>query len=742
MSTPSTESSGENPRKRMRKGTHSCLECRRRKIRCIYEPNVSVCNRCLSKKLACTGQVYGDAKALGVDKRKSMKERTGELESMIGQILQKLENNGSGNIANAGLQSSEMTAAEALRCLRTELLPTTTLGADVLQQPPSTLQSLNLDSSPESNRGLHHFPLLSLFDNAVVSSKASDDHDENGVISTDKNRRVLSALRALIPNASDLGYILQSSQQSWRMWQGTQPGCSEIKLEHLSDKQLQDIKGEVYQALLSDDVGLVAKTLAVLAVSIQQLPREFDFSRLSLPESPEALQDHYVTSVETLLSSDDGLASTVNGLQCMIILTKFYVNVGKPRKSWLITRRAICIAQMLGFHRQMNSSFSKDRANQRPDYIWVQLFQMERYLCLFLGYPTAVQDTHFDEDIVNDRDCDGLIGERFVLKMSVIVGQIIERNQNPKDMTIATTLKIDQDVEDLRKEMAPKSWWESDATPNMPFEEVYDLVLTKLFYHNIRMYIHLPFMLKSATDRRYEFSRIAALESSREIMEHYMILRNPSRPLLAVCNVIDFQAFTASMILVINLLGDATAGSHSSSTQEDEDWKLIERLTATLHQIAGQESGHGEGSVAAQAVRLLEGFRKARNGYRSCEYSYQAVIPYFGKIRIRWGKAVRQPSQSSASATTPNLSHFPGTQMPTPPDTIGTPFALSSADPQVSFDSFFPPLPGEGGNQCWPDNAAPAGDSWPSMNGIELLDDWGWYDNAEQRGPGNSMGVL
>ncbi|KAL8740900.1 MAG: hypothetical protein Q9190_006439 [Brigantiaea leucoxantha] len=695
---------------------------------------------------------------MGADKRKSMKERTGELEFMIGQILQKLDTNGAA-APDVRLQSSEMKAAEALRCLRNELLPTTTLGVDVLQPRQLALQSPTsdtVDPLQASDRVFHNPPLLSLFDNAVLSSNVSDDPEGKGSkvgksALTEKTCRVLGALRTLIPSAVDLGYILQSSQQSWRMWQNTNRGCSEVKLENLSHDQLLAIKKEVYEALLSDDVALVAKTLAVLSVSIQQLPRDFDYSRVNLPAPVEALKDHYVTSVETLLASDDGLVCTADGIHCMIVLSKFYVNMGKPRKSWLIIRRAICFAQMLGFHRQQPHN-PADQEYLTKSSMWLQLFQMERYLSLFLGYPSCVSDAYFNDRIVDSEDCKCLEGERFMPRLAKITGQIIERNQNSESMTVATTLRIDQDLEDLKGRIT-RGWWETVPIPGTSFENLYDLFVTKMFYHTLRMYLHLPFMLKSATDRRYDFSRIAALESSREMITYYHHLRDPSRPLISVCNVIDFQVFTATMILVINLLGYSQSTGIHSPAQDEKDWKYVEGMAQALGQVARQESGHGEGSVAAQGFRLLEEFIKSRNGCRTTDidHSYQAVIPYFGKIRIKWAKAFRgggggaggggvPPSGSNASSPrTSNLQGHNSSQIPTPPDSINTPFNYFSG-PQVSFDTFFQPLPGDNNNQSWQD--APLEFPPTSVNDFELLDDWSWYDSGVPDHGVPKMGVL
>ncbi|KAH7073053.1 hypothetical protein FB567DRAFT_401680, partial [Paraphoma chrysanthemicola] len=59
-------------RKKMRKGTHSCFECRRRKIRCIFQPdNPDVCSECFARGSRCVDQEHANPDVV-VDHRKNL----------------------------------------------------------------------------------------------------------------------------------------------------------------------------------------------------------------------------------------------------------------------------------------------------------------------------------------------------------------------------------------------------------------------------------------------------------------------------------------------------------------------------------------------------------------------------------------------------------------------------------------------------------------------------------------------
>ena len=700
---------------------------------------------------------------MGADKRKSMRERTNELEGMITQILTKLDKNS----ATTGPQEHsdvENKAADALRCLRTELLPSTTSGADVLSQTSTGLASPSSDKSDTASDGSRHFhnpPLLSLFDNSVLA-KGIEQRDgpirETGNNTqrpmVEKNQRVLSALKPLLPSQRDLGLILRGSRQSLQLWMEALRDCSYKLVDKFNLDEFQMTQDFIQSSLQSEDLAVVTQTIACLALTMQQLPGTFDFSTLNLPASVDALQDHYITAVETLMAADDSLSSTMEGISCLIVQTKYYVNMGKPGKAWLTIRRALNFAQMLGFHRQ---TFDReDVATTTRRSIWLAIYRMERFLSLLLGYPSACLDQHFEGLLAGDISDPTYSRQCFNVKLSVITGQIINRNQDPKNMTIAATHKIDEDLEVARL-MLPAEWWRAPSESDTPNADSFEKFVSKTFFHNIRVLLHLPFMLKSTTDRRYEYSRIAALESSRDMINDYHCIRHPDRPLVAVCNVIDFQVFTAAMLLTIHLLGNpdspSTVSSNDSSIspneQNNRDWNLIHGLISDLQLVVKGGRSRGTSGVAAQALTVLSDLSHAKDN-TECHApndSYQAIIPYFGKIRIRWGKAfrARKMSSSSFSATTyPNT--YPTTnantpsssihQMPTPSSldssAMGTPnmsngFLANDTDPKISFDSFFQPLPGEEG-QPWGD----MGVDWNAMSGFELLNDWNWFAGGLQ----------
>lgn len=109
------------PRKKMRKGTRSCIECRRRKIKCTFEPGrTSICNECFARGSTCIDQEHGDVSSFTThsstsqqkdEQNATLKERVNFLEDLVKQVLDRLpENNNTAAVAASAAVAAGVTA--------------------------------------------------------------------------------------------------------------------------------------------------------------------------------------------------------------------------------------------------------------------------------------------------------------------------------------------------------------------------------------------------------------------------------------------------------------------------------------------------------------------------------------------------------------------------------------------------------------------------------------------------------
>jgi hypothetical protein len=659
-------------RKKMRKGTKSCLECRRRKIKCTFEPGrTAICNECYARGSTCIDQEHGDiqtyTQAAAEQSSYSLRERVSQLEDLVKQVLYRLPEKGAGapsepndNGAHPVASDSEKShvdaqAAEVLKSLKSSLRQSDT-GFEESFQLPGGLRD--------------DAPALTLFDNAVIERKQSQP-----VVSRaqyNKTKTLLAALNKLLPSASDLEIILEQSHEWWTIWKKMFP--------EISDSRCDTIKESVSHSLRSEKPAELAKIMLCIALSIHQLPHEFDRSRLQMREDPTDLMERYIVTVNKLITSDDEIAATLDGIECMMLEGKYHINMGRPRRAWLLFHRALAFSQLLGIHRLPAQADKSSLDYQRSVNIWCHLVIGDRYLSLLLGLPYSVSESFVTPYITATapRPAGVNEGEFYVGKMLPIVTKMIDRNQSVVPMGYSATLRLDQELEELHNTQDP-SWWSTDFTPGTKAEDHFDRLSAQFYHHQAKLLLHMPFMLRSSTDKRYQYSHTAALDAAREMIRIYEGLRTNQAIGPFICKLIDFQAFTGAMLLLLNLCGYSQRhrGNNAQQTDLEQDQKdsaLIDK-TISLLKDAAKEAGGVVAAQSAQAMEMLARVREGIDDEKAAECkgeTCQVSIPYFGTISIGTGKHfvpikpgtyVQQATKAQVVAT----GVATNTGLPTPP---------------------------------------------------------------------------
>lgn len=708
------------PRKKMRKGTKSCIECRRRKIKCTFEPGrTSICNECFARGSTCIDQEHADANALNTNtnalqqkeaQNSALQERVTYLEDLVKQVLNRLPDKG---------EASPPTPPRA----HTQSLQADAQAAKVLESLKSPVRNSSaVDETILFPGGASaNAPALALFDNAIIERKEVPATVSRAQYN--KAKSLIAALLHLLPTPDDLEVILENSQEWWAIWRTMFP--------HITDRRCVTIKESVSHSLRSENPAEIAKIMLCIALSINQLPQDFDWSRVSMKENPSELMERYISTVDRLIIQDDEIAATIDGLECMILEAKYQINMGRPRRSWLLYHRAIAFGQLLGLHRlTMRRPKQPDTAYYRQLMVWTHLVMGDRYLSLVLGLPYSVAETFVSASITEAATIaqDTAAGEAYLARMAPIMTKIIDRNQSPTTMPYADTLNLDREVDQLQS-TTPKEWWTTERLPNTTIEEHFDRLQAQFFHHHAKVLLHMPFMLRSANEKLYQYSHTATLDSAREMIRYFDALRGADSVGPHICKLLDFQAFTAAMLLLLNLCGYNSHSRGEVSQQPDleqdqEDSALIDRAI-TLLRVAANEPG---GVVASQCAKALDMLGQVRH-HDCCQKDKnepcQIAIPYFGTITIGIGKSFKAikpgtypeagmprksipsksrsyPQPSNGGLPTPSNSthssqpspsiHSDGTKQspyeypgPTPTDISWT---ASTEDPLIMFDSF------------------------------------------------------
>lgn len=147
-----------------------------------------------------------------------------------------------------------------------------------------------------------------------------------------------------------------------------------------------------------------------------------------LTESPRAIQERLAKLAISLVTTNDELTGSIEGLMCVMMESMYQVNIGKLRRSWIAGRRAIGIAQLMELDRSdRHARYQILDPETRHDarFMWYRVIFLDRHLGLMLGLPQGSVDRSkaSDEGLTNDMDTGRL--ERI---QCAIASRILERN--------------------------------------------------------------------------------------------------------------------------------------------------------------------------------------------------------------------------------------------------------------------------------------------------------------------------
>ena len=427
--------------------------------------------------------------------------------------------------------------------------------------------------------------------------------------------------------------------------------------------------------------------------------------------------------IDDAVFKDDELAGTIDGVECMVLRAKYEGNHGRLRKSWLLFRHAISFAQLLGLHKRMASPEGNKNQSLRRETLWIFLYSSDRFLSLLLGLPYGPSEIHSDIGRDSELSTNGIHGQdsfkQYNFRLANIVGHTIDRNQQlPSNNMLPLTFKIEAEMMELADSM-PSDWWESGLENGGTPYQMFNRLIPQFWHHQARTLLHLPFMLKATTDRRFEYNKIATLESSREMIKIYRVIRPVKGFGSLVCKMMDFQVFTAAMILILNLLDLYGRNGSRDYSGSDDDQTLILSTTGILQRASSET----DGGVATQAARALENFGNIKEmislgGKSGYDCSAKMVIPFFGTVVFGPGASFKEQANARESSQPP--------QLPTPGESSldgSTPGSAPSNIPSMA-----PMIPFESNHGQNMQGVNMDDDIFADIN-FDLDQDWTWFWN-------------
>lgn len=474
------------------------------------------------------------------------------------------------------------------------------------------------------------------------------------------------------------------------------------------------VGGFVVYSLSSNDPSLVGMGLLCVAFSVQQLDSNHRDILRRLPSSQGKLFHTLFSNVEVLILNDAYYASTMMGLGVGVLAAKILMSLGLVKKAWLLLHRSISYGQLLRLQIPHRLQSESEITMVRRQQTWTYLCELDLYTSLLIGLPYAASGSTIQNDVRIKRGTTSWFQSR-LLRLSA---QIIDRNQAGLELSTTLTQDLQRDAALAAYDMDREFW---DAPNELSLQRIDRLqymenVALQLWYHQIRVFIHMPLMIKSIEDPLLEDHKIACLTGSREALRIYRIMRSDSLAAFSLEKLIDYQSFIYTTLLILGQFDLCTSPSDSESPHHDRDWELIESTLDLLRQASTTSNN----TIAAQAVEGLEALASLARGsiarasqtpslHVECNMNDCKVsVPFSGTITIFPGSLTKGLKPSSAQ---PSSNEQPV-------------FTLSNQNIPNNVSENNP----EDGSR---ENEIPHIDfSWESMIEFNTDEDWSWLSDV------------
>ncbi|KAL4911709.1 major facilitator superfamily domain-containing protein [Aspergillus aurantiobrunneus] len=606
----------------VRKGTKSCTECRRRKVRCVRMPeDAPICRQCTERKTACLAQT-SSARPRQAQLLPS-RHRIAQLESQVSRLTRVVNNI---EFKLGGDPSTHLDQPTAH-----------SLGSDDSDDESIASEILVAEEPTQ---------LRSLFQNDWLSV---DTHRRHELL---QERRVKASahllesvrplLQKLIPSKEETTEMLTCSYDWLQMIhcmlpQPSVPNSNQEVLERREEMCRPDV-----------DVATLASWLLTVAITSQQIPqggpefqskssqRRLDFAR--------TVSD----AVEILVFTHDRIVGTVEGLGMTIHFIRLQMGRGNPQKAWLKLRHIIALAELMGLPKaaqlarvKKTNGAADDPTRNEKVQLWDLICTLDRLLGIMINLPpyTRRYPLRTPDDIL----IDGVVQPAaYISRLVDITPKIYDleemsATEGPTTKLYTSALEIAREARNLASQ-TPKNWWVIQMTDDLKPDHI-----IQFMHYCIVMKAYLPITLRQDRSEEYLYSRLVCMDSCECIAQRYQFLRRKLPSGFFTLRLLDLQAFAAMVSLLLM--------SHTSPSVDRRSFQIdkarLEGVVAQVIELMEEKSKDRAGSSFAErganTLRALRSLLQQEDTDKASARELTVNVPLLGNIHIRRNMPKTQP---------------------------------------------------------------------------------------------------
>ncbi|KAK6447245.1 hypothetical protein FP744_10003495 [Trichoderma asperellum] len=619
-------------RRKLRRGTTSCWECKRRKTKCHFEQgNSTACESCQRRGCKCVLQDVEETNLADQTARnRNLRAQMDHLETVVDQLVH-LPARPSAQGGNSEARVEETTAA--LEKGNNNTVRKVSRRQTGRQLPPSTSRRRLLPKLDKASAKDSHTPANDSLNTMNQSLQPLSSHQysttrqslpslltPSPTSGSPRHNSLTLLLQSILPAASVTTRIMQQNKllmMSMHVFRGLSTDLLRLsyqrQIAYFSSLTLSNAK----------PIDL-ARSLFQLAICLQQSDRFPEISKLWLDHSNCDAADQYFEAASRYVTSQDSLVVSYEGIETLMLEGLYHVSCGRLQLAWLVFRRALGIAHLVGLHIPQRRRQGKQQGSTSGSSpmclatLWFRIIFMDRYLSLVLDLPMSVQDDSFMDDLVDLAPLEKL--ERAQAKLT---SRIIFRNEqlrlgqrggNPVYDHYKETKDIDYLLSQATRSL-PAQWWgfprPQDARSADELRDMVAKIVHQLHHYNFVLLLHIPYILPGPESRRsndatqdYSNSKIAAMTAARELLSRSIVPIGPNRVSFSTRGIVLKVLLSALTLLAVHLDSHRLGRENALGHQRPGDLITAERAIQSLETM-GQKYDDKLCSSAARALRRM-----------------------------------------------------------------------------------------------------------------------------------------
>ena len=348
----------------------------------------------------------------------------------------------------------------------------------------------------------------------------------------------------------------------------------------------------------------------------------------------------------------------------------------KVRKTWLLARRVIALAELIGLPRASMAiaSHQESLAGACPSLVpgckqkagvWESICTIERIASLMWSLPIAT--INYPRPKLPIVDSHGQVNpQSYLYNLADIASRVLELDNiyssgRPLTELFDAVSVTDQELRSLAS-LTPKKW-QKIHWPELSID-----ALLQYWHQYLTVRTHLQLALKHDEGQQFAFNFITCLDACQDLVRRYVSMR-PILPAGFFANrVFDMQAFTATVFL---LLASYRTTRSSGNFPQAVDINITTGLVDQVVSMMGFAADRAGGDFAHQTADAIRSLTSLFQRPQTSELQKITLsLPLIGRIHVS--------RKSYATKTVPKQPHPNPSQQPQGPWQTRTSFDEST----------------------------------------------------------------